>query len=273
MYFPVPSYSLNIQGQLLDLQTPRVVAIVNVTPDSFFGDSRCGQPEALLQRVQTALAQGASIIDVGACSTRPGSTPVDEPTELARLMPALELLRKHFPDALLSVDTFRASVAERAVAEFGVGMINDVSEGEADVRMSDTVARLQVPYVLTLSTPQPSFEAGLRRLADKVAALRRLGLNDVVCDPGFGFGKTDAENWTYLARLSDLSLLETPLMVGLSRKSMICRLLDVAPQDALNGTTAAHMLALAGGASLLRVHDVRAAVECIKIHNACNLAQ
>ncbi|MBP5171069.1 MAG: dihydropteroate synthase [Bacteroidales bacterium] len=272
-------FSLKMNGQLLRLDRPRVMGIVNVTPDSFYAGSRCEQVPALMMRVGEMIAEGADILDIGACSTRPGSDSVSEKEELSRLMPALEAIRKSYPEVLLSVDTFRAEVARRAVEEFGVAMINDISGGDMDSRMFETAARCQVPYVLShiQGRPKDMQQAPVyddlmtdicRYLAERVQRLRALGLNDIVVDPGFGFGKTLAQNYELLRRLPDLSLLGAPLMVGLSRKSMICRLLDVQPEEALNGTTVLNALALKGGAHILRVHDVAPAVQCVKLYMA-----
>lgn len=272
-------FSLKMNGQLLRLDRPRVMGIVNVTPDSFYAGSRCEQVPALMMRVGEMIAEGADILDIGACSTRPGSDSVSEKEELSRLMPALEAIRKSYPEVLLSVDTFRAEVARRAVEEFGVAMINDISGGDMDSRMFETAARCQVPYVLShiQGRPKDMQQAPVYDdlmtdiccyLAERVQRLRALGLNDIVVDPGFGFGKTLAQNYELLRRLPDLSLLGAPLMVGLSRKSMICRLLDVQPEEALNGTTVLNALALKGGAHILRVHDVAPAVQCVKLYMA-----
>lgn len=272
-------FSLKMNGQLLRLDRPRVMGIVNVTPDSFYAGSRCEQVPALMMRVGEMIAEGADILDIGACSTRPGSDSVSEKEELSRLMPALEAIRKSYPEVLLSVDTFRAEVARRAVEEFGVAMINDISGGDMDSRMFETAARCQVPYVLShiQGRPKDMQQAPVyddlmtdicRYLAERMERLRALGLNDIVVDPGFGFGKTLAQNYELLRRLPDLSLLGAPLMVGLSRKSMICRLLDVQPEEALNGTTVLNALALKGGAHILRVHDVAPAVQCVKLYMA-----
>lgn len=269
-------FSLQMNGQLLRLDRPRVMGIVNVTPDSFYAGSRCEQVPALLQRVGEMLSEGADILDIGACSTRPGSKQVSEKEELERLLPALEAIRNHYPDVLLSVDTYRSEVARRAVEDYGVAMINDISGGDMDSRMFETAARCQVPYVLShiQGTPADMQQAPVyddlmtdicRYLGERMQRLHSLGVNDIVVDPGFGFGKTLEQNYELLRRLPDLRLLNAPVMVGLSRKSMICRVLELKPEEALNGTTVLNTLALCGGAHILRVHDVAPAVQCVKL--------
>lgn len=248
-----------------------VMGIVNVTPDSFYADSRVEAGEALLAKVAQHVQEGASIIDVGACSTRPGSEAVSAQEEMQRLRPALELIRRHYPDLILSVDTFRAEVARMAVEEFAVAIINDVSGGDADADMFRTVADCGVPYVLTHSAScykqasHESIEDMIRSLAVKLAELRALGVADVLIDPGFGFGKSLEDNYRLLRRLADFRVLDAPILVGVSRKSMAYKLLDIKPEDALNATTVLHTLALQSGVEILRVHDVKAAVECIKL--------
>lgn len=268
--------TLNVHGGLMDLSEHRVMGILNVTPDSFYAASRTPVNDRLLiDRVRRMLLEGASIIDVGACSTRPGSVPIDEKEELFRLHQALSVINEEFPDALLSVDTFRAAAAREAVREHGVAIINDVSAGAIDTRMFETVAELQVPYVLThnpLNEELPSSLHGddfLRTVftffARKISFLQQLGVNDVVLDPGFGFGKTVEQNYLLMRSLADFKMFELPLLVGVSRKSMICKLLGVTPEDALNGTSVLNTFALLNGTHILRVHDVKQAVESIQI--------
>ncbi|MGN0186643.1 MAG: dihydropteroate synthase [Paludibacteraceae bacterium] len=254
------------------------MAIVNATPDSFYAGSRHVQDDALLCTVDRAVADGAVILDVGGCSTRPGTAVPSVEEEWRRVSWALSLIRAKYPRFPISVDTFRASVAERAVAEFGVGMINDISGGELDDDMLPTVARLQVPYVLMHSkgTPQTMQQLTdyedlipdmLRYFAAKIELLRQLGFDkEILIDPGFGFAKTVEQNFVLLRHLQFFGTFGLPVLAGLSRKSMLFKTLDVLPDAALNGTTAANMLALMGGASVLRVHDVREAVETIKIY-------
>lgn len=255
-------YTLNIGGQLLSLERPLVMGILNATVESFYEASQMHTASAVAERTLAMLREGASIIDVGGCSTKPGLAPVSEEEEMRRLGMALAVVRKVAPEAVLSVDTFRASVAERCVKDFGVQVINDVSGG-ADERMFDVVAGLQMPYVLTCGkAPGATLMCDL---AERIDRLHLMGVNDVVVDPGFGFGKTLDDNYRLMAHLEELHLLECPLLVGVSRKSMIYKFLGVTPDEALNGTTVLHTIALMKGAHILRVHDVRAAVEAVAI--------
>ena len=256
-------YTLNIGGQLLSLERPLVMGILNATTESFYEASQMHTADAVAERALTMLREGASLIDVGGCSTKPGLAPVSEEEEMRRLGMALAAIRTVAPEAILSVDTFRASIAERCVREFGVQMINDVSGGEADERMFATVANLQVPYVLTCNKGR--WTELMYDLAERIGRLHLMGVNDVIVDPGFGFGKTLDDNYRLMAHLEELHLLECPLLVGVSRKSMIYKHLDITPTEALNGTTALHTVALTKGAHILRVHDVKAAREAILI--------
>jgi len=251
----------------MDLSRPVVMGILNLTPDSFYADSRMQTEDEVEARVRQILAEGAAIIDVGACSTRPGASFVSEAEEIRRLEWGLQVLRRVAPDAVVSVDTFRAGVARRCVESYGVQIVNDISGGDQDKAMFPTVADLGVPYVLTHNAQnEGDLLAGmLQYLGARVERLHALGVKDILLDPGFGFGKTLEENYLLMRRLADLSVLELPLLVGVSRKSMIYRLLGVTPQESLNGTTVLHTLALMQGAAVLRVHDVRQAVETIKI--------
>ena len=260
-------YTINVGGQLMDLSRPVVMGILNLTPDSFYADSRMQTEDEVEARVRQILAEGAAIIDVGACSTRPGASFVSEAEEIRRLEWGLQVLRRVAPDAVVSVDTFRASVARRCVEAYGVQIVNDISGGDQDKAMFPTVADLGVPYVLTHNAQNVGdLLAGmLQYLGARVERLHALGVKDILLDPGFGFGKTLEENYLLMRRFADLSVLELPLLVGVSRKSMIYRLLDITPQESLNGTTVLHTLALMQGAAVLRVHDVRQAVETIKI--------
>ncbi|MBR3984675.1 MAG: dihydropteroate synthase [Bacteroidaceae bacterium] len=256
-------YTLNVGGQLLSLERPLVMGILNATTESFYEASQMHTADAVAERALTMLREGASIIDVGGCSTKPGLAPVSEEEEMRRLGMALAAIRTVAPEAILSVDTFRASIAERCVREFGVQMINDVSGGEADERMFATVANLQVPYVLTCN--KGSWTELMYDLAERINRLHLMGVNDVIVDPGFGFGKTLDDNYRLMAHLEELHLLECPLLVGVSRKSMIYKHLDITPTEALNGTTVLHTVALMKGAHILRVHDVKAVREAILI--------
>ena len=256
-------YTLNVGGQLLSLERPLVMGILNATTESFYEASQMHTADAVAERALTMLREGASIIDVGGCSTKPGLAPVSEEEEMHRLGMALAAIRKVAPEAIVSVDTFRASIAERCVRDFGVQIINDVSGGEADERMFATVADLQVPYVLTCNKGR--WTELMYDLAERINRLHLMGVNDVIVDPGFGFGKTLDDNYRLMAHLEELHLLECPLLVGVSRKSMIYKHLDIPPTEALNGTTALHAVALMKGAHILRVHDVKAAREAILI--------
>lgn len=269
-------------NRLMDLSLPRVMAIINVSPDSFYtsvyenveATRRLGDEVVLLDAVQRALDEGADILDIGACSTRPGSTPVDAAVEWERLEWALKLVRSHFPDAVVSVDTFRADVAEKAIG-LGVNIINDVSGGEEDERMWDVVAKYDVPYILTLSQElrkggeKEGYDYTMSEVLcffeERLDRLHRMDVKDVVVDPGFGFGKTIEENYTILREMEVLKVLHAPILVGVSRKSMLYKPLGLEPKDVLSATIAAQVMALERGANILRVHDVAAAKQAIQI--------
>jgi dihydropteroate synthase len=255
-------YTLNCNGRLLHLGTPQVMGILNVTPDSFYADSRKQTEEEITLRTRQILQEGGTIIDVGGCSTRPDSKPVDEQEEAERLRFALAIIRKEAPDAIVSVDTFRPDVARMVVEEYGVDMINDVSEG-ADAKMFRMVARLGVPYILM--SVQPTIQEMLLHFAREVDELRSYGQKDIILDPGFGFGKTLQQNYEVMNEVEQLGMMQLPVLIGISRKSMIHRLLGITPSEALNGTTVLNTLSLMKGADILRVHDVKEAVECVKI--------
>lgn len=258
-------YTLNCNGRLLDLSTPQVMGILNVTPDSFYEGSRKQTEEEIARRIRQILTEGGSIIDVGGCSTRPGADCATEAEETARLRLALGIVRREAPDAVVSVDTFRPDVARMAVEEYGAALINDVSEG-ADEKMFRMVARLRVPYILM--SVQPTMREMLLRFAREVDMLRSLGQKDIILDPGLGFGKTLEQNYEVMRDMEQLRIIQLPVLVGVSRKSMIYRLLESDPSQALNGTTVLNTIALMKGASILRVHDVREAVECVRIVTA-----
>ncbi len=264
-------YSINIGGELLSLEKPVVMGILNATPDSFYQHHEGA--EAIRLRTRQILDEGATILDVGACSTRPGFTPPDEQEEMRRLREALAVVRQEAPRAVLSVDTFRANVAKMCVEEFGVQMVNDISGGELDKEMFQTVAELHVPYVLThnKALPQENEEAFLseflQEMGSKVEALHELGVCDIILDPGFGFNKTLEQNYILMQNLDVLHELDCPLLVGVSHKSMIYKLLGTTPREASNGTTVLHTVALQKGAHILRAHEVKEAMECIKIIN------
>lgn len=270
-----PKY-INVNGSLLDLSTPCVMGILNITPDSFYSGSRMQTEAEIAGRVTQIIAEGARIIDVGAYSSRPNAENVSAKEEMERLRSGLEILFKVQPDAIVSVDTFRADVARMCVEEYGVAIINDIAAGEMDEDMFRTVARLNVPYIMMhmQGTPQnmqqhPHYDNLLKDIfqyfARKVQQLRDLGVKDMILDPGFGFGKTLEHNYELLSHLEEFRIFELPLLVGVSRKSMIYRLLGTTPQEALNGTTVLDTICLLKGANILRVHDVREAVETVKI--------
>ena len=255
-------YTLNIKGRLLSLETPQVMGILNVTPDSFYAGSRTQTEEAIAQRARQIVAEGGSIIDIGACSTRPGGNPVSEEEEGRRLRLALKTVRATVPDAIVSIDTYRPALAKMAIEEFDADIINDVSEGQYP-EMLRLVAEKQVPYILM--TQQANIHDMLLSFAEKVQQLRDLGQKDIILDPGFGFGKTMAGNYETLRDMEKLRIMELPILAGVSRKRMIHQLLGTTPADSLNGTTILNTIALLNGADILRVHDVRAAVEAVKI--------
>lgn len=280
---PQSPYTLNIRGSLLSLDRPLVMGILNITPDSFFADSRTpmAQPEAIRERARRLLNEGADILDVGAYSTRPGAAEITLEEEWQRLAIALKALREEAPDALVSVDTFRAEIAKRSVEEYGVQIINDIAAGDLDRAMLRTVARLGVPYIMMHIQGEPRTMQDAPQYDDVVADViehlaRRLhkfysyGGRDAILDPGFGFGKTVEHNYRLMERLEDFHELHCPLLVGISRKSMIYRLLDTTPAEALNGTTVLNTIALLRGAHILRVHDVRPAVEACRLVAAMN---
>lgn len=267
--------TLNCGGKLLGLTKPAIMGILNVTPDSFYDGGRYLSGQAYLHRAEQLLAEGASVIDIGGMSTRPGAGIISTDEELKRVMPVVEAVCQRFPDAIVSIDTVREQVATAAV-QAGAGMVNDVSAGNLDAGLLPAVAKLQVPYVLMhmQGTPQtmqqnPQYqqvtEEVMQFIIAKLAFLRSLGITDIVLDPGLGFGKTVQQNYRLLKDLPVFALAGLPVLVGLSRKSMVCRVLGISPADALNGSTALHMLALLNGASLLRVHDVKEAKEVIAL--------
>lgn len=257
---------INVRGRLVSLSEPLVMGILNVTPDSFYAGSRKQTEQEIVERVRQIVTEGGAIIDVGACSTRPGFQEVSEKEEMDRLRFGLGIVRRELPDSVVSVDTFRPDVARMAVEEFGADIINDVSEG--GTAMFRMVSNLRVPYILM--SQQPTIREMLLSFAEKVQQLRDFGAKDIILDPGFGFGKTLEQNYQVMGELEKLQVMELPLLVGVSRKSMIFKLFGVTPNESLNGTTALNVIALMKGASILRVHDVREAVECCKIMNRVN---
>ncbi len=277
------SQSLHIGNRLLRLDSPVVMAILNSTPDSFVPSTRLASETEVLCAAERALREGATILDIGGYSTRPGAAEVSPEEEWHRVHLAAAAVRRVFPDAVLSVDTYRAEVARRAVLEDGVNIINDVSGGTLDTAMFDTVAALRVPYILMHMRGTPKTMQSLTDYEDilsemiaffqtRIDHLSQLGISDVVIDPGFGFSKTLEQNYYVLAHLRELAILSKPILSGLSRKSMLYDILDVTQEEALNATTAANMVALMGGASILRVHDTCAAVEAVRIFNQLPLS-
>ena len=273
---PFKTYSLNLHGKLVAIDRPWVMGIINVTPDSFYSGSRVNDERTLVARVRQMIADGADIIDIGACSTRPGSEQVDAQGEMKRLQWALGVIRRETADAILSVDTYRASVARRCVEEWGADVINGISGGTIDDEMFTTVAQLQVPYVLMHMRGTPETMSSLTDyqnvagdvlewMARRIDHLRQLGVADVIVDPGFGFAKNLEQNYQLMARLNAFHVLDAPLLVGVSRKRMIYTPLDCGPEDALIGTTVINTIALMQGAHILRVHDVKAAAEAVKL--------
>jgi len=273
-------FSLNIKGALKEFFTPVVMGIINVTPDSFYGNSRNSNAGEAVATAESMLRDGAAMLDIGGCSTRPGSEPATEDEELARVIPAVEAVHERFPDAIISVDTFRGKVARMAV-EAGAGIINDISAGNIDGDIMQAAADLKVPYVLmhpaesSLTPDMPAesvVPAVLFDLERKLRQLRQLGVCDVIVDPGFGFGKTLEQNYTIMTELDAFEALGCPLLVGISRKSMINRVLGVAPasDSSLTGTTVLNTFSLMYGADILRVHDVKAAADAIKITRPLN---
>lgn len=269
--------TINCKGKLIDLSTPKVMGILNVTPDSFFDGGRYKDENSILNQVETMLNQGATFIDIGAYSSRPNADFVTEDEELQRIVPIVELLVKHFPEIIISVDTFRSEIAKQTI-KAGASLINDISAGILDKNMLETVANLSVPYIMMHMRGTPQTMQTLTDydnltkdinfyFSERISKARALGIIDLILDPGFGFAKTTQQNFELLNQLELLNIADLPLLVGVSRKSMIYKTLDTTAQNALNGTTALHMIALQKGAKILRVHDVKEAKECITLYN------
>lgn len=267
--------TINCKGTLINLSTPKVMGIVNVTPDSFFDGGKLTDADAVVFQVEKMLQEGATFIDLGGYSSKPGAEFVSETEELNRVIPVVKLLVEKFPDILLSIDTFRSEVAKQAI-ENGAALINDISAGLLDENMLETVAKLQVPYIMmhmkgTPKTMQSlaNYEDLLKEMnfyfSERIAKARHFGLNDIIIDPGFGFAKTLEQNYELLQNLELLQFHDLPILAGISRKSMIYKALETAPEAALNGTTFLHAFCLQKGANILRVHDVKEAVECVKL--------
>ena len=276
MMQPFRTYSLDLNGRLVLIDRPWVMGIINVTPDSFYSASRVNDEAALVERVRQMVADGADVLDVGACSTRPDSQSVDAQGEMQRLQWALAVIRREAPDVVISVDTFRADVARRCVEQWGADIINDISGGTLDEEMFSTVASLGVPYVLTHTRGTPATMSSmtdygdvaadvLEWMARRIDELRQMGVADVIADPGFGFAKDVEQNYRLLTCLDAFHALNAPLLVGVSRKRMVYMPLGITPDEALNGTTVVNTMALERGAHILRVHDVKAAVQAVTL--------
>ncbi len=269
---------INIKGALIDLAEPRIMGILNLTPDSFFHGSRKQTEKEIVERVCQIREEGADMIDIGGYSSRPNAEHVTEEEELARLEFGLEILLREYPEAIISVDTFRSEVARHCVEKFGVAIINDISAGELDKKMFDTVADLKVPYIMMHLKGNPQtmmqntvYDNMIKEIflyfSEKVNILHQKGVNDIIIDPGFGFSKNTDQNYYLMKILKEFRIFELPILVGISRKAMIRNLLNCTVDEALNGTSVLNTMALMGGASILRVHDVKEGVECIKIYN------
>lgn len=268
--------SINLGGELLDFTLPCVMGVINVTPDSFYDGSTFTTEIEMLERVEQMVSEGALIIDVGSVSTRPGAEMISTKEELSRLIPAVKAIRRHFPEMPLSVDTFRSWVALRVIEEIGPVIVNDISGGNIDAKMFETIGRIQAPYILThiQGTPQHMQDDPYYRdvihdvsaeLSEGVRRLTKYGAADIMIDPGFGFGKNLDHNFTLLNRLDSFKVFQLPVVVGLSRKSMVWKVLETTPEESLNGTTVLNTMALIGGADILRVHDVKPAAEAIRL--------
>ena len=274
----IPLMTLNCKGTLIDLQVPKVMGILNITPDSFYDGGKLKNPEITLKHAEKLLLEGATFLDVGGYSSRPGATDISEDEELHRVLPTINLILNEFPEAILSIDTFRSRVAKKCL-QVGAAMINDISGGHLDPEMLQTVAKFKAPYIAMHMRGTPQSMIDLTDYEDLILEMRtyfsellgktqELQLSDVILDPGFGFAKDTAQNFEVLQNLDLFKMLNKPLLIGLSRKSMIYKTLKNTAQEALNGTTALHMIALERGAHILRVHDVKEAVECIQLHTA-----
>ncbi|MAU15891.1 MAG: dihydropteroate synthase [Muricauda sp.] len=270
--------TINCKGELVDLTSPKVMGILNLTPDSFFDGGKYKDEGSILAQIEYMLTHGATFIDMGAYSSRPGAEHVTEEEELRRMIPVIDLVLKKFPDTLISVDTFRSKVASESI-EHGAGIINDIAAGNLDDAMFATIAKYQVPYIMMhmKGTPQSmQKEAVYDNLindlryyfSEKIQEATSKKINDIIIDPGFGFAKTTAQNYTLLSHLNMFQTFGLPILIGLSRKSMIYKILESSPQEALNGTTALHTVALLKGANIIRAHDVKETVECVKLVEA-----
>ncbi|KAF2517942.1 dihydropteroate synthase [Flavobacterium foetidum] len=271
---------INCKGELIDLTIPKVMGILNVTPNSFFDGGKYKNEDEIISQVDKMLSEGATFIDIGAYSSKPSAEFVSEQEEIDRIVPAIELILKHFPEALLSIDTFRAAVAKASI-ESGAAIINDIAAGELDDKMFEVIAKYNVPYIMMHMRGNPQTMQSLTQYDDivkemlfyfseKVQKARTLGINDLILDPGFGFAKTTDQNYEVMQKMELFNLLNLPVLVGISRKSMIYKTLGITPQEALNGTTFLNTIALMKGAKILRVHDVKEAVECVTLSGKMN---
>jgi len=272
--------TINCNGKLISLQHPKIMGILNITPDSFFDGGRYKDENSILKKVEKMLNDGATFIDIGAYSTRPGANEVDENTELNRIVPIVNLILKEFPNAILSIDTFRSSVAEECI-QLGAAIINDITAGVKDKHMFHTIAKMNIPYIMMhmRGTPQnmqqkTNYDDLLREIllffSERLVLAKSLGIKDIIIDPGFGFAKTLEQNYQLLRQMELLKIIDHPVLAGISRKSMIYKLLKTTSDHALNGTTALNMVCLQKGAHILRVHDVKEAMECVKLHEQLN---
>lgn len=272
--------TINCKGNLIDLTSPKIMGILNVTPNSFFDGGKYADENSILQQVEKMLVDDATFIDVGAYSSKPNAEFVSENEEISRLLPVIDLVLKNFPETLISVDTFRATVAKKAI-ENGACIVNDISAGSLDEDMLKIIAKLQVPYIMMHMKGNPQTMQSLAQyenivkemlfyFSEKVAQARSFGINDLIIDPGFGFAKTLEQNFEVMNKLELFQMLELPLLVGISRKSMIYKTLETSAEFALNGTTVLNTIALQKGAKILRVHDVKEAMECVKLYNKLN---
>lgn len=270
--------TINCRGTLIDLTIPKVMGILNVTPNSFYDGGKYANNKAMLNQAEKMLAEGATFIDIGAYSSKPSAEFVSEADEIARLVPVVQLILQHFPETLISVDTFRAKVAKAAL-EAGACIVNDIAAGGLDEQMMPTVAEFQVPYIMMHMKGNPQTMQSLTQydnitkevlfyFSEKIAQARNFGINDLIIDPGFGFAKTTEQNFELLANLALFDCLELPILVGVSRKSMIYKTLETTAEFALNGTSVLHTVALQKGSTILRVHDVKEAIECVKLHQS-----
>ncbi|BAO74651.1 dihydropteroate synthase [Winogradskyella sp. PG-2] len=269
--------TINCKGKLIDLSSPKVMGILNVTPDSFFDGGKYKDETSILNQVENMITDGATFIDIGGYSSRPGAENVSEEEELNRVLPVIELVLKHFPETLISIDTFRSKVAKKSI-EAGAALINDISGGKLDDNMLSTIGNLSVPYIIMHMRGNPKtmqqqtdyndlIKEVISYFAERISAANAEKINDIIIDPGFGFAKTLEQNYELLNRLELLNILDKPMLAGVSRKSMIYKTLNTTSENALNGTTALHMVALQKDAKILRVHDVKEAIECVTLFN------